>query len=179
MNIQTMKSWLEEHLQNVVYIPEDLEAHIHTVRMSPHDPWWLAEAIVISALEDSELEGEVLELMQIMEDSVQKNTFMNNLFDIVERVVNVMSQMFRAPALKNAFTKDNALVTIYYVVMFVFSCSLGEDRDTNEVLNVLKEYESIFLRLSQMTSKLMLNNDVYEFVTDNVESCLKAKRWLC
>jgi hypothetical protein len=121
----TMKTWFEEHLQHLVYIPDDLQKHLQAKPISQNDPWWLAEAIVISALDDQELESDVLELMQIMEHGVQQDSFLHHVFDIVERLIDVMTQSFQQTSLKNAFTIDNAFITLFYVVQFTLSCALG------------------------------------------------------
>ena len=177
--IPTMKTWFEDHLQHIAYIPDDLQKHLQTKPISQNDPWWLAEAIVISALDDQTLENDVLELMQIMEDGVQQDSFLHHVFDIVERLMDIMTQSFRNPSLKNAFTVDNAFITLFYVVQFTLSCALGEDRGKSEVLDVLKQYEKILLSLASMASKLLLNNDVYEFVSDSLDTCISRGKMLC
>lgn len=178
--MKTIKTWFKKNLEHIAYIPDDLSKHIATTTLvADKDPWWLAEAIVISALENTELEKNIFELIQILERSIQNDMLLHHMFEIVERVIDVMSYIFQNPTFKNDFTTDNAFVTLYYVVVFIMCCSLGENRDKCEVLDLLKQHESIIISLASMASKLLLNNDVYEFSTDTVKTCMSRVRMLC
>ena len=73
------------------------------------------------------------------------------------------------------FDKDNALVTMYYVIMLLIICAIGEDRDDNEILAFVQEYEKIMLAVASMSSKLLVNNDVHEFIMDTA-NCL-SRLW--
>lgn len=180
MPLTRTKEWLSEHLHNVAYVPDELKDHIASAVDEYHtDPWWLAEAIVRTAVEDQEAEGLIVQLMQTVESAVQKKMLMDHVCEIVEQVVDVLSYGLRMPTLKNAFNKDNALVTVYYVMMFTMSCAISEDRDDCEILAVVKTYEKIILAVASMASKLMVNNDVYEFIVETAETCLSRGKLLC
>ena len=87
-------------------------------------------------------------------------------------MMDIVSYGLKTPALKNTFNKDNALVTMYYVIMLLIICAIGEDRDDSEILAFVQEYEKIMLAVASMSSKLLVNNDVYEFIMDTTQSCL-------
>ena len=177
MDLQNTKEWLNNHLQKIVHIPESLVEHLKNAPQdNEHEPWWLAECIVKSTMNDEKAEGNIITLLQTIEQSVQNDTFMENLFEIVENVIDIMSCAFKTPLLKNSFHKDNAFITVYYVVVFVMSCALGEDREDSEILDIIRHYESIILSLASMANKLLLNNEVYEFVA---ETCISRGSFLC
>ena len=180
MELKNTKDWLDTHLQNITYIPQDLVKHISdTSGQDTNHPWWLAESVVKVAVEDKDMENNILLLMQTIEQSIQNNTFLENSFEIVEDIIDVMSCAFKTPSLKNAFNTDNAFVTVYYVIVFIMSCALGEDRKDNEILETIREYEKIILSLASLANKLLLNNEVYEFVVETAETCLSRGRILC
>ena len=180
MEIRNTKDWLDSHLGNIAYVPDDLIKHTaHTSEQDNNHPWWLSEKIVRVAIEDKDMESKIVLLMQTIQQSVQNNTFLENSFEMIENVIDVMSCAFKTPALKNAFNKDNALVTVYYVVIFIMSCALGGDRKDNEILETIREYEKLILSLASMANKLLLNNEVYEFVVETAETCLSRGRMLC
>lgn len=180
MSLESIKKWLGEHLHHVAYVPDDLKEHIRASTDDDHsDPWWLAEAIVKTAVDDEEAEDVVLQLLQTVEASVQKKALMENMCEIVEHMMDVVSYGLKMPALKNTFNKDNALVTVYYVMVFVMSCAIGEDRDDCEILATVRENEKIILAVASMASKLLLNNEVYEFIVETAETCLSRGKLLC
>ena len=164
----------------MAYVPDDLKDHIRASTDEDHsDPWWLAEAIVKTAVDDEEAEGAVLQLLQTVEASVQKKALMENMCEIVEHMMDVVSYGLKIPALKNTFSKDNALVTVYYVLVFVMSCAIGESRDDCEVLSTVRSYEKIIIAVASMASKLLVNNEVYEFIVETAETCLSRGKLLC
>ena len=180
MEIQTTKEWLDTHLQNITYIPQDLVKHISQAsRQDTNHPWWLAERVVKVAVEDKDMESNILLLMQTIERSIQNKTFLEDSFEMIENVIDIMSCAFKLPSLKNAFNTENAFVTVYYVIIFIMSCALGEDRNDNEIVETIREYEKIILSVASMANKLLLNNEVYEFVVETAESCLSRGRILC
>lgn len=174
------KSWLYEHAHHVTYIPDDLKPYVDD--LPPDDkccPWWLAEAIVKSAIDDKEAETLVLTLLQNVKESVQAESLMENVCEIVENIMDIMSFAFRTPALKNTFNKDNTFITVYYLIVFIMSCAISEDRDDCEILATVRGYEKIILRVSSMAGKLLLNNDAYEFIVDTGKTCMTRGRFLC
>jgi acetylglutamate synthase len=190
MSLNDTKEWFQEHVADLAYIPDDVSAHLVTASASasasataqpnPERPWEVAEAIVVHALEDAELEEDVVELMRTLADSVHPDrVLLPNVFMIVENVVDLMSTVFQNASLKNAFTYENTFVTIYYVVVFILSCSVCEDRTKSEVIEILKQSEAVCVPLASMASKLLRNNDVYDFVSDSVGTCVTRSRFLC
>ena len=197
MSLNDTKEWFQEHVADLAYIPDDVSAHLATASASasasassssssataqpnPERPWEVAEAIVVHALEDAELEEDVVELMRTLADSVHPDrVLLPNVFTIVENVVDLMSTVFQNASLKNAFTYENTFVTIYYVVVFILSCSVCEDRTKSEVIEILKQSETVCVPLASMASKLLRNNDVYDFVSDSVGTCVTRSRFLC
>ena len=181
MALQIKQKWLNEHLHNVSYVPNVLKKHIEELPNDDkiNDPWWLAEAIVCTAIEDDEAQTACMNVMQTIEQSVQEDCLMNNICDILQDVVELLTVALKTPFLKNAFNKDNALVTMYYVLVFVISCAVGDDRDDCEVIALVRKYEKTTLTVASMASKLLVNNTVYEFVIDKTHDCLSRGRLLC
>lgn len=180
MSPQHIKNWLDNHAHHVTYIPNDLKARVDGLSAEDKSsPWWLADAIVKSAIDDNEAETMVLTLLQSVEESVQAESLMEHVCEIVENLTDIMSFAFKTPALKNAFNKDNAFITVYYLIVFIMSCAISEDRDNCEILATVRSYEKTILRVSSMAGKLLLNNDVYEFIVDAAETCLSRGRVLC
>lgn len=181
MALQIKQTWLNEHLHQVSYIPETMRVHIGQLpdAEQSNDPWWLAEMIVRTAIEDGDAEEACMNVLQTIERSVQSKNFMDNVCEIMQDLIELLTIAFNTPMLKNAFHKDNALVTLYYVIVFVISCAVGEDRDDCEVLAIIREYETTTLKVASMASKLLVNNMVYEFVAETTEKCLSRGKLLC
>jgi hypothetical protein len=182
LSIRHFKSWLYEHAHHVTYIPDGLKPHVDD--LPPDDkccPWWLAEAIVKSAIDDDDKEAEtlVVTLLQNVKESVQAESLMENVCEIVENLINILTFAFRTPALKNAFNADNAFITMYYLIVFIMSGAISEDCNDCEILATVRGYEKMNLRVSSMVGKLLLNNDVYEFIVDAGNTCMTRGRFLC
>lgn len=180
MHSASLREWCIAHIHNMAYVPDELKDHIESAVDEYHpNPWWLAEAIVKTAVEDQEGEELIVQLLQTVESAVRKKKVMEHVCEIVEQTVDVLSYGLRTPILKNAFNKDNALVTVYYVIVFTMSCAISEARDDCEILAVVKEHEKKILTVASMTSKLMVNNAVYEFIAETTETCLSRGMLLC
>ena len=182
MTLTSIKKWLNDHLHKMAYVPDHLKAHTASFAGEDnhtYDPWWLAEAIIKTGVDDEEAEGLVLQLLQTIESAVQKQELMGSVCDIVEQTTDLLSFGLRTPTLKNAFNKDNALVTVYYTIVFVMSCAISEDRDDHEILSTVRAHESTILAVATMASKLLINNDVHEFVAEAAATCLSRGRALC
>lgn len=181
MALHIKQEWLNEHLHNVCYVPDVLKPSIAQIPddEKQNDPWWLAEAIVRTAIEDEEAEAACLNVLETIEKSVQSDCFLNNICEILSNVVELLTVGLKIPFLKNAFNKDNALVTLYYILVFVISCAVGEDRDDSEVVALVRKYENTTLMVASMATKLLVNNTVYEFVMDTTQGCVSRGRLLC
>lgn len=141
--------------------------------------WWLAERIILHVLEDDIFEQEVVALMRCVREALAADSMMIHAFDVVEQVVDVMSYAFQNVTLKNAFDQDNALPTVYYMLLFVMCCAWdagGEngDDDDNETaepaetpppyIKHIRTYEPTLARIAVVVHKLLLNQEVFAFV---------------
>ena len=136
-------------------------------------PWWLAERIVVSAFEDEALEADVVALLDLIRTAITEKAVLGNIFDIAERLFDVVTAVLAAPQLKNLFTEANALVTVYFTTVFVVCCAFGgRDEDGDGVddgeamIASIREHEGVWVRLARLATKLLLNQQVYEFVAD-------------
>lgn len=193
---QSLKAFFTDQLQSLTTIPSELAPYTDADSARANDPWWLAERIVVSVIEDTTLETELVQLLQLLHTAATGESFVEHVFDIVQQLIDVMSHAFKNVALKNAFNIKNALVTVYYLVVFLLCCALGHhgsekeatDNDNEErkddqpaetsrsaphpVLTTLQAHESAIVKLATMVNKLLLNNEVYEFIDECTHSKL-------
>lgn len=188
------------HLTQQFPLPDSLRPHHHTVQtlsaaptpngQSPNSSsptteltsWWLAERILLHVLEDETFEQEVIELVRCVRQALAADSWMTHAFDVVEQVVDVMTYAFQNVTLKNAFDQDNALPTVYYMLLFVVCCACGEegagagetgsgdggdDVDgpvSPRFIEHVRVYEPAMARIAVVVHKLLLNQEVFEFV---------------
>lgn len=169
--------FLAKHLPKLTDVPADLAPYVHTADASTEadaqTPWWLAERIVVSAFEDAALEADVVALLDLIRTAITEQAVLGNIFDIADRLFDVVTAVLAAPKLKNLFTEANALVTVYFTTVFVVCCAFGgRDEDGDGVddgeamVASIREHEDVWVRLARLATKLMLNQQVYEFVAD-------------
>jgi len=170
-------------------LPPSLHPHHHTTINALNHPntavnnsttgltsWWLAERIILHVLEDDTFEHEVVELMRCVQKALAAESLMTNAFDIVEQVVDVMSYAFQNVTLKNAFDQDNALPTVYYMLLFVMCCASDSSSDNDgdngsdkiatqpSYISHIRTYEPILARIAVVVHKLLLNQEIFAFV---------------
>ena len=94
MSIQkSIQKWMVEHIHIMTYIPDELYEHISASTIADYmkDPWWLAEAIFKIALGEKEAEEVMVQLLQTVEASIQKDTLMDNICEIMENTIDIIS----------------------------------------------------------------------------------------
>ena len=212
---KSLQAFFNDQLNQLTTVPDELVPYTVDAKSNTqmHDPWWLAERIVVSLIEDTTLESELVELLQLLHTAVSGDAFVEHVFDIVQQVIDVMSHAFKNVALKNAFNIQNALVTVYYLVVFLVCCAFGhydhqqnsENAENSEnaknaedaeastgsnnapaaetqaspqphpVLVTLQAHEGSIVKLATMVNKLLLNNEVYEFIDECSHSTILPK----
>lgn len=212
---KSLQAFFNDQLNRLTTVPEELVPYTVDAKSNTqmHDPWWLAERIVVSLIVDTTLENELVALLQLLHTAVTGDAFVEHVFDIVQQVIDVMSHAFKHVALKNAFNIQNALVTVYYLVVFLVCCALGhhdhQQRQSGEnatdnatdaenatdastgddnaptetqastpphpVLATLQAHEGSIVKLATMVNKLLLNNEVYEFIDECSHSTVLPK----
>jgi len=183
--------FLAKHLERLADVPADLAPYVHTADASAEadaqSPWWLAERIVVSALEDPALEADVTALLGLVREALRADAgVLPRIFDIADRLFDVVAAVLAAPRLKNLFTEANALVTVYFTIVFVACCALGgrdEDGDgvddAEAAVAAIRAHEGVWVRLARLATKLLLNRQVYEFVAEARDrTCACAARLL-
>lgn len=180
----TLRQFFVTHLPTITQqcpVPEALktphQALDHAASTGTLTPWWLAERILLHALKDATLENEVVELMTSVQRAVAAEDWWSHAFDIVDQVMDVMTYAFQNVTLMNAFDADNALATVYYMLVFVVCCAGGEggeDTSTSEaestdtspssITTLLHTYSPALMRIASVVHKLLMNQEVFTFV---------------
>lgn len=187
----TLRQFFVTHLPTITQqcpVPEALktphQALDHAASTGTLTPWWLAERILLHALKDATLEKEVVELMTSVQRAVAEEDWWSHAFDIVDQVMDVMTYAFQNVTLMNAFDADNALATVYYMLVFVVCCAGGdggegddggEDTPTSEaesttdptsssITTLLHTYSPALMRIASVVHKLLMNREVFTFV---------------
>ena len=110
---------------------------------------------------------------------MHEESFMENIFQVINGVVSLMHAAFSKSALKNEYNSENIFITLYFIVQFSIQCALCTDASCDEIQENIKQYNSVLLQLAKSMSNLLLNNDVYEFIEDAVEHCMSRGKLLC
>lgn len=170
-----LASFLRTHLPQLTAVPTDLQPYVHTAGTdgAHATPWWLAERIVVSAFEDPSLEADVCTLIDRIRQAVAEQALVAHGFAIAEALFDVVIAVLAAPTLQNLFTEENALLTVYFTTVFVVCCAFGGKDENHDgvddgaaMVAQIREHEELWVRLARLSSKLLLNRQVYEFVTD-------------
>lgn len=167
----TIKKLFLSGINYYVNVPEDLQPYINK-KKKEKEPWKLAERIVLSLLDNPNYETKILTLLQTIQFSINNNTFIENSFNIVDNIFELISNILQNPTFLNSFKKDNALVTIYFTIIFLLSCARVEIR------RILKHDKTI-VQMAILCNRLLLNQQIYQFVKPCINSCKKScKKYL-
>lgn len=183
--LRQAKVFFDAHVHEIVNVPTTMptgttvSAPSAAAEQSAAAQWWLAEQIVTHALEDPELEDKAVHLLNTVREAVDQDAFVVHAFGIVDQVMDIMTHAFRDPALKNAFDTENALVTVYYTLMFVMCSAYGShasrDACSGSVADIIQEHEPFVLCVASLVHKLLVNREVYEFV-EECAGCFRGGR---
>lgn len=167
---------LSKYIPKLAAVPKELIPYVNTVDAINTDetsPWWLAERIIVSAFEDASLEANILELLDLIRKAIDENDVLSYIFDIADSLFDIVTTVLTASTLKNMFNEDNALITVYYTTVFIVCCAFsGRDKngdgvdDGEAMVQSIHKYDEIWVRLARLATKLLLNQQVYEFVSD-------------
>ena len=153
-------------------------------------PWWLAERVVDKLLEDCRTEAALMKLFDRSQTAMKQNNYLAHSLDIVDQTVDLMSYAFQDGNLKNAFHKNNALPTVYYVMVFLTGCScytsLSEcdghcplDNAHRTAHCTLVELGILLMQVAKVVTKLLLNQEIYEFVNECLEHVEEVTSGCC
>jgi hypothetical protein len=167
--------FLQTNLPKLTTVPDDLKDYVHTANadVPSQSPWWLAERIVVSSLSLPQLEQDVVALLECIRKAMTEDDVFTHLFDIADKLFDVMEVVLSEATLKNAFSEENALITVYFTTVFMVCCAYrGQDENNDGVddgeamVTAIRKYEDIWVRLARLATKLLQNRQVYEFVSD-------------
>ena len=165
-------------LQHYVKIPEELQdvipsttgANINDVMDEAH-PWALAKRMVLGLLTDASYETQTLALLESLHTMLTQKTFLQNAVGIADDIFQLVSRILADPQFLNAFSKENALVTLYFLIIFLMSCARVE-------IKQVLEHEDTIVRIALFANRLLLNRQVYQF-SRGATRCMVRKCKAC
>jgi hypothetical protein len=173
----TIKKQFLSRVEHLTVIPAELQPHVNIAEQP--EPWALARRIVMSLLDNEQYETRLVAVMGTIQTTVASNTFVEHGFSIIDKVFHLLSDALHDPDLMNAFTKHNALVTLYFVTIFVMSCAQVD------ITNILA-HDATIVQIAMVVNRLLLNKQVYQFANRavlgtkkfcrTVMNCIRSKR---
>lgn len=176
--ISKLTGFLNKYLDSLTEIPSELQGYVHTADANvPVDaestkPWFLAHRIVISAIENEALQDDLTALLTLVQRALKEKQLFQHILEIAEKLFDIISVVLAEPKLINLFTEENALITIYFSLVFFVCCAHAKDEDDDGTVDAssmianIREHEEIWVRLAKLANTLLLNQQVHEFVSD-------------
>ena len=176
--ISKLTPFLNKHLESLTEIPNELKGYVHTadsgipVDKESTKPWFLAHRIVVSAIENDALQDDLTALLTLVQSALQEKQVLRYILEIAERLFDIISVVLAEPELINLFTEENALITIYFSLIFFICCAHAKDENNDGIVDEstmianIHEHEELWIRLARLANTLLLNQQIHEFVSD-------------
>ena len=169
MNLSAARKAFESGVGHFVTVPPEL-LHESEEGVAPqmHD---LARRLTISLLETDEHDAIARELFGSIKRAVDADSFSSEAVNIASQTFELLSALLRQPRLLDAFDSHNALVTLYFFIVYLMLCA-------NVDVTAVQSNEKTIIGVAILMNRLMLNKQVYE-TSKRVGNCLAYLGTLC
>lgn len=157
INKISLKQLFLSGLHHYTSLPNKLEPY---VKQQNEELSLFAKQIILYLIDNQY--KKTISVLKIIQTNINNNTFHEYGFKIVNDIFELINDAFRNNYFRKKFTKKTALITIYFTIIFMISCSRVEIRK-------ILQYQETFVEMSFLCNYLLLNTRI------NRSSCILKK----